>query len=177
MVRLFRLFSIYGTSRIREMPRICVPPPQTHQGCLLSSICMAVAVCWGCPRCNARWGDTRVSVCGDAAVRERASERRTSERASGAQQTLTHNETGASVCGNQRASERAEREERASEQATTRVLPAEKKRPYTDLWRGAENQNTAKRAAQWVFAHKPSQGTQTDAPKPLGPICSSRTRP
>ena len=118
--------------------RASVSPPQTHQGGLLSSISMAVAVCWGCPHCSARWVDTSVSVCGYAAVRERASERRTSERASvrrtserasgeraierraserasGAQQTMAHSDTSASVCGSQRASERAE-SERASKQ-------------------------------------------------------------
>ena len=98
-----------------------VSPPQTHQGGLLSSIGMAVAVCWGCPRCSARWGETSALVCGCTAARERASERRVSERvsgersierrayeqASGAQQTVTHSDTSASVCGSQRASERA----------------------------------------------------------------------
>ena len=81
---LLLLFSIYVTSGNREMPRISGSPPQTHQGGLLSSIDMAVAVCWGCPRCNARWGtgDTSVPAYGCATARERASEQRTSKRAS-----------------------------------------------------------------------------------------------
>ena len=76
----FRLMELAEIGRCRAS----LSPPQPHQGGLPSSISMAVAVCcWGCPRCSARWGDTSPSVCGCATARERASERRTSERASG----------------------------------------------------------------------------------------------
>ena len=128
--------AVFNCVRFMELAEIgrcraSLSPPQTHQGGQLSSMGMAVAVvCWGCPRCSARWGDTSVSVCGCAAASERASERRTSERASGkraterranerasgAQQTVTHSDTSASVCGSQRASEQRAESERASKQ-------------------------------------------------------------
>ena len=73
--RAWRLVTPQPNSRItsghnREMPRCraSVPSPKTHQGGLQSSICMAVAVCWGYPRCSARWGDTSVLLCGCAAA-------------------------------------------------------------------------------------------------------------
>ena len=112
------------------MPRICAPtanPPRwsTNQHWHGSCSLLGMSPLYNC---SARWGDTSASVCGCAAARERASERRTSERASGeraieriaserasgAQQTVTHSDTSASVCGSQRASERAESDKRAS---------------------------------------------------------------
>ena len=123
----FRLMELAEIGRCRAS----LSPPQTHQGGLLSSIGMAVAVCWGCPRCSARWGDTRhqcigVWLCGSQrASGERASQRAESERSSGelASERAVRNRSdtsGASVvmCGSQRASERASERasgERASE--------------------------------------------------------------
>ena len=51
------LFDCFRFMELAEIGRCRASmfPPQTHQGGLLRSIGMAVAVCWGCPRCsNAR---------------------------------------------------------------------------------------------------------------------------
>ena len=131
------IFDYFRFMELAEMRRCraSLAPPQTHQGDQLSSSDMAVAVCWGCPRCSARWDDTSISVCGCAtareraieqrtskrASRERATERRASERASGTQQTVAHNDTSVSVCGSQRASERVESEQASKRRAGERV--------------------------------------------------------
>ena len=68
--------------------RASVSPPQTHQdGLLLGSIGMAVAVCWGCPRCS----DARAAGSAGAA--------RCGECAAGSAGAARCGECGSCVCG------------------------------------------------------------------------------
>ena len=53
------VFDCFRFMELAEVGRCRAPvsPPQTHRGGLLSSIGMAVAVCWGCPR----WSNARAA--------------------------------------------------------------------------------------------------------------------
>ena len=116
------VFDCFRFMELAEIGRCCAsgPPSQTHQGGLLSSIDMAVVVCCGDVPAVARAGVTpvvyRCVAVRQPETRERASERRTSERASGeraierraSERSSGAQQTSSSVCGSQRASERAE---------------------------------------------------------------------